>query len=208
MECPGCGAPLRPGSGVARCDYCGRETRVGPDPPPPAQRHEPASPAFRTDVRPPPAPPRMDWSHHERIFRGARRMAWIWALLGIGVAVVAVLPALRMMPGAGVVRGLTWDGKSTLRCAGNDSLSVEDKVVSLAGTAVIAGGNCDLTLTRCFITADVAIEAGGNATVHVEGGRIEGRTRSIDAEGNADVKVRGAEIVGRTRERGNAHIDR
>lgn len=100
----------------------------------------------------------------------------------------------------------TWDGKSPFTCGGNDSITINGVKANLSSTAISAGGNCSLTLASCDITAPIAIDAVGNATVTVTGGSLNGATNSVKASGNAKVNMTGTTVTGKTLATGIAKI--
>ena len=69
----------------------------------------------------------------------------------------------------------------------------------MTGTAVKAGGNCQLTLTGVNLTAGVGIDAGGNAKVVMTGGAITATTNSLVAGANAHVDCVGTKVTGKSK---------
>jgi hypothetical protein len=130
-------------------------------------------------------------------------------VVGIGLAGLA-LYVYRGIDSAGgggpAAVVMKWDGKSTLTCAGSDSLRVEGVRASLSGTAINASGNCHLTLVNVDVTAPTGVEAGGNAVVTVQGGSITSTVFAVHATVNAKVNVTGSRVTGRTQTTMNAKI--
>jgi hypothetical protein len=100
----------------------------------------------------------------------------------------------------------SWDGKSTFICDGNDSLTLSGVQATLSTTAIVASGNCKLTLEQMNITAPVVIEAGSNAKVSIKQSTLTGTTTSIDASGNSTVTSQESQISGPTKTSGLAKI--
>jgi hypothetical protein len=84
----------------------------------------------------------------------------------------------------------SWDGKSTFECKGNDVVALSGVKANVAGTAIRASANCQLTIVGVDITAATGIEASANAKVTMTGGSIKATTNSVVASGAA--KVTGA----------------
>jgi hypothetical protein len=99
-----------------------------------------------------------------------------------------------------------WDGKSPFSCGGTDSVTISGVKANLTDTAITAGGNCNLTLVGCDITAPTAIEANGNANVTITGGSLNGSTYAVEAGGLAKVKLTGTKVTGKTQSGGGAKI--
>lgn len=99
-----------------------------------------------------------------------------------------------------------WDGKTPFVCPPNGNVTLSGVTADLPGTAIKAGGNCTLVLEDMNITGDVAVDAGGNATVTITGGTLKGKKNSIVAGGNANVVVSGATVDGPTKKSGGATI--
>ncbi|MES2645059.1 MAG: hypothetical protein V4850_36570 [Myxococcota bacterium] len=108
---------------------------------------------------------------------------------------------------AAAAKAAAWDGTSTFVCPSTGPVVIEDVTANVTGTAIKASGNCDLTLEGVDITADIGIDAGGNATVTIKGGSIKGGTHSIKAGANATVVVNGATITGPTLKSANGAIE-
>ena len=100
-----------------------------------------------------------------------------------------------------------WDGKSEYTCMGNENVVLDGVTADLkSGTAITLLGNCHLTLKKCHITAPIAIDAGGNSQVTVEGGDIKGTDAAIKAGGLAKVTVNGAKVTGKVDKAGGATV--
>jgi hypothetical protein len=101
----------------------------------------------------------------------------------------------------------TWDGKSTFTCGGNDVVKIEKVTSKLTtGSAIDAAGNCKLELQNVNVSAPIAIHAGANAIVTVNGGSVEGTTYAVQALGNAQVKLSGTKVTGKNQALGGAKI--
>jgi hypothetical protein len=132
-----------------------------------------------------------------------------------------------------------WDGKRPIMCGGRQTLTLENVKATydpgaatniINESAITAGGDCQLTLINCDISAPVvvstggnahvvikgghlvgtkkvAIEAGGNATITVESGHIEGKQAAIGAGGSATVDVKdGVDLSGSVMQAGSAKV--
>jgi hypothetical protein len=126
--------------------------------------------------------------------------------IGLVTTIVVVLATLGGMWPVFKMTGCLpsfWDGKEPFVCTGNDDTRVSGvDARGLHGTAIVATGNCRLTLTDCHVRADTAIEASGNATVVLKGGSYDG---VISISGNATVNNASARVTGSTRVSGNGH---
>ncbi len=109
-------------------------------------------------------------------------------------------------PSATAKAAAAWDGKTPLSCGGNDVVVIDGVTAKLDGTAVTAGGNCKLTLTKVDITAPTGIQAGGNAIVTIAGGSITSTDLAISALGGAQVTMKGTKVTGKTERLGGAKI--
>jgi hypothetical protein len=152
----------------------------------PAPSHHPAPAAF--------APPRRS---------GAPVLPFLLPLVIVGGVLLATFhEQLSNLTGIGA-----WDGSEPLVCDGNDQLVVSGVKASFKdGTAVVARGNCHVTLKRCELDAAVGIQADGNAHVTVIGGAVRGKT-AIDASGNAVVDLlANAATTGAVHRTGSAQV--
>jgi hypothetical protein len=136
--------------------------------------------------------------------------AFGWGLgIGLLVFILAIGGATRFLltgSGASLLSGLVWDGKDTLVCGGNDSITVTGVNATLSGTAIEAGGNCHVKVIDSTLKAGTVVDAAGNADVSFQGGSIEGTT-AVDASGNAHVRFNGTKVTGPKRKSGNAKVD-
>jgi hypothetical protein len=117
-------------------------------------------------------------------------------VFGIGGAVIGgiLVPIFLLLTLAGKLTLLLWDEASTLRCVGNQSMTLQHKRVSLAkGPIVFAAGNCHLSLIDCEFEAPQVLEIGGNAHVSLRGGRLAGTT---SVAGNATLDIDGSHVAG------------
>jgi hypothetical protein len=99
-----------------------------------------------------------------------------------------------------------WDGKSTFECKANDAVTLTGVKANVAGTAIRASGNCQLTLTGVDITAGTGIDASGNAKVTMTGGAIKATTNSVVASASAKVTCTGTTVTGKSKQSGNAKV--
>jgi hypothetical protein len=85
-------------------------------------------------------------------------------------------------------REARWDGRTPLRCAGNDQMTVRGVNAALpSGAAIVATDNCVLTLEDVNVTAPIALQAQGNARVTVYRGSLHGSQLALVAMGTARV---------------------
>lgn len=128
-------------------------------------------------------------------------------LMGLGGYLLFAFTSGGTAGSAAAAKAAAWDGTSTFVCPSTGPVRIENVTATVTGTAIKASGNCDLTLEGVDITADIGIDAGGNATVLIRGGRVTGRTQSIQAGANATVVVDGATIAGPTKKSANGAIE-
>jgi hypothetical protein len=138
-------------------------------------------------------------------------LAVVGVVAAVGVAAF-VLRSSRppVLPATTVVTPAkqAWDGTSPLRCGAQQHLTVEGLNVSLPGvTAIVADGHCHLELVNVALAAEVGIEASGNATVTVTGGKLSGTRLAVRSLGNAHVELEGTAVTGKTERVGNGKID-
>lgn len=108
--------------------------------------------------------------------------------------------------GAKAAAAAAWDGKSTFDCKGNDAVTLTGVKANVAGTAIKASGNCQLTLTGIDITAGIGIEASANAKVTMTGGSITATTNSVVASAGAKVDLVGTKVSGKAKQSGGAKV--
>jgi hypothetical protein len=101
---------------------------------------------------------------------------------------------------------IKWDGTATLQCLGDQDLKFTGVTAKLTTTAVNAAGSCHVTLVNCDITAPITIEAGGNASVTLQGGSLNASGIAIEAMGNSQISVSGTKITGKTHASSGAKI--
>lgn len=99
-----------------------------------------------------------------------------------------------------------WDGKSTFECKGNDAIALTGIKANVAGTAIKATGNCQLTLVGVDITAATGIDASANAKVTMTGGSIKATTNSVVASAAAKVDCVGTTVTGKSKASNAAKI--
>lgn len=100
----------------------------------------------------------------------------------------------------------SWDGKSTFDCKGNDAVTLTGVKANVAGTAIKASANCQLTLVGVDLTAATGIEASGKAKVTMSGGSIKATTNSVVASGGSKVDCVGVAVTGKSKPSGGAKI--
>lgn len=106
----------------------------------------------------------------------------------------------------GLAATASWDGKMPLVCGGNQSLTVTGVTASSTGTTVTALANCSLTLVNVDLTGATAIQAGGNAVVRVQGGKVSGSAFAVQAIGASKVTLAGTKVTGKKEALGAATI--
>lgn len=85
----------------------------------------------------------------------------------------------------------------SIRCAGNQELTIEQRHIDLAGHAIEAHGNCRVQVLGAHVLADgIAILATGNATVIVDRSFIQGTEHAIKVTGNAVVNYQDSTVRG------------
>lgn len=102
-----------------------------------------------------------------------------------------------------------WDGSKPYECTGNADKRLKDlKLDNLAhDPAITATGNCKLVLENVDISAVRPLEAKGNASVKVIGGRLKGTSTAVTATGNSKVVIEGATLDGGIEKLGRATVD-
>jgi hypothetical protein len=110
-------------------------------------------------------------------------------------------------PAAGKAEVVAWDGKKGFSCGGSKHLRIEGTTAKLtSGTAIQAGGNCRLVLSKVTITAPTAIQALANGQVTVEGGSVTGKPTAAKALGNGKITFKGTKVTGKKQALGAAKI--
>jgi hypothetical protein len=120
--------------------------------------------------------------------------------IGSGAFFTIVIAAVMAYSFSGTVKGwvhvLMWGGDDTLTCGGNMVMKLEGKEVDLDGTAILAGGSCELTLKDCKFKGTTPLTIGGDAKVTIEGGSFTGSKKGISVGGAAKVTIKGATLEG------------
>jgi hypothetical protein len=211
--CAKCGAPLVPSNNLAaltvRCDYCGTEQPL-------------ADAAARRQQLYAEQAAAQQYAMQQQVMaqvtasvgsglRTGRRIGLIVTvvtLLIVGATVVPVV--LRAMSLTGF-SPFGWNGQQPLLCSGNDTVTLDGVTANLPGTTVVrAYGNCELTLSNSTLSGNVAVEAAGNAHVHLVNCRMTAASVGVMAGGNAQVVVGGGSLVGgvaAAQAQGNAHVE-
>jgi hypothetical protein len=98
---------------------------------------------------------------------------------------------------------IRWSGTEPFRCDGNDNVVLRDCASvsnTPAGNAVIAKGNCKVTLISCKIRGNPAIEVQDNAEVTMQGGELvsppDFAAYTVRMNQNAKLAIDGATVVG------------
>ncbi len=105
--------------------------------------------------------------------------------------------------------GGIWSGHAPFTCGGNASMELRGARASLPGQiAIIAEGNCALTLVDVEVSAETAVLARGNARVNVHGdSTLQGDRFAVEAQGNSEVNAYGATVLGGVDVKGNASFN-
>jgi hypothetical protein len=149
----------------------------------------------------------------------ASGMIWGWiigaVILGIlvlgGVGLAGYIYYVAKHGGGGTATSagggsVTWDGKSTFECKGNDQVTLSGIKANVSGTAIKASANCKLSLVGVNITAPTGIEATASAKVDMTGGSITSTTNAIVASNSADVSLVGTKVSGKVSKSGGAKV--
>ena len=120
-------------------------------------------------------------------------------LLGLGGYIFARWRAGAFGAAGAAPREAHWDGRTRLRCAGNEQIMVRGVTAVLpSGAAIVATDNCVLTMEDVNVTAPIALQAQGNARVTVYRGSLHGSEVALVAMGTARVTLWGTTINGGT----------
>lgn len=130
-------------------------------------------------------------------------------LLGIGlVGYIAYKGAFAGLAPPDKLVGTSWDGASTLVCAGHDDMYVSNVTTKLAqGPAISASEHCTIHLDNVDVTAPTALDIEGNAHVIMTGGRLSGSDAAIDGRGNGTIDLTGTKLEGPTRKTQNVTVN-
>ena len=210
IECQNCGAPLdvKVRDKIVSCRYCKRQNRVNqtrtiaqqtPQGWQPPQRWVPPQhfPAPSVEIQ-------FDSSG---VARGARTgciagLAGIIVLIGASVAMF-VMMADGSGASSGGLSGLSkltgvagWDGKSTLRCGTNESLTIENKIANVPdGPVVEAGTNCKLTIINSTLNGQTGVAGDMNLTVTMKRSTIQATQTGISTRMNSKIFLRDKSTV-------------
>lgn len=210
LQCANCGAPLKAIASrrTIDCAYCGRTNVVG------------SMTTLSMQVPPGWTPP-PTWtppSHFPeesvplayKPAQGAAVAVIVLALVGGIAAAGGVVFAVSGGRGSPALRREAWDGRSTLICNGNDTLTIRNKTADMGSQpAVVVNGACRLTLINCRVKGQPGIIANGPARVTVTGGSITGVSTAVIATDGATVEMRGgARLVGQVMESGGGRVIR
>jgi hypothetical protein len=149
----------------------------------------------------------------------ASGMIWGWIIgavilvlmvltgVGFGIYIYASAKDASSAPAAkAAAAAAKWDGKSTFECKANDAVALNGVKATVAGTAIKASGNCQLTLVGVDISAATGIEASGNAKVTMTGGSIKATSNSVVASAAAKVDCVGTTVTGKSKASGAAKV--
>ena len=96
-----------------------------------------------------------------------------------------------------------WDQKSTLTCTGLNHMYLKDVTANVTfSPAIEATGGCVLILENVSITAPIALEATGGATVNGRGGTLKGSEAAVTVSGAAIVTFEGVTLDGKVTKSG------
>jgi hypothetical protein len=110
----------------------------------------------------------------------------------VGQALSAVNGAIDLAKGT---QGAAPGDKLPVVCNGNDNVQIMGKTLASVGVPVIAQGDCTLRLIGCAVSGSIAINAGGNAKVFVEGGSLAGKMSAVVLFGNSQLDVSGGTVL-------------
>lgn len=197
VACSKCGAPLEPEDGASsvRCQYCGTLTTIERAPPPQQVVIVNAPPPQVTFGGSGPDVTSVAVKTAATTTGCSAVMSLVIGGFVMVVVAVAVLVPLMSAGVVGSMPGLGWDGSTPLVCSGNDHTSASDVTARLAGeVAIEAGGNCHVELEGVDLDADQVLWVSGNAHVTVRNSTL--RTRQpIRVEGNGDVELRNSTVI-------------
>lgn len=172
LACSNCGAPLdiEPAARTAKCRYCKATSRT--------EALETVAPTTPPGWRPPPVwvPPAHAPAESVPLQYSADA-GWTVAKVVLALTLLGLVPAIGALvvsgARAGSLAGPAWDGSTPLLCSGNDVRSFSDlHAPFVPGAAIVASGNCQVTLTSCDIQAGAPIIATGKARVRLVGGTL------------------------------------
>lgn len=140
---------------------------------------------------------------------GGCAIAAIVVAIGLLVVLIGGFVALRYFV-KNVTEGnavFTTDGSMPVVCTGNQSVRLKGVQMRFPdAAAVVASGNCHVTLENVTIEAGTGILASANAHVKVEGGSVTGTDAAVIASANAHVSFSGTTVKGPVQASGNAKV--
>lgn len=95
-----------------------------------------------------------------------------------------------------------------ISCASNDDLTVRNRRIKARGVAVLAQGNCDLTLVNCTIEGKVGVKLQGNADVNLRNCVVKGRKLAALVQGNGTLNAANTVFHGRVSVQGNGDFEK
>jgi hypothetical protein len=172
VACSNCGAPLdiEAGQRTAKCRYCKATSRT--------DALATVAPTTPPGWRPPPVwvPPAHAPAESVPLQYSADAGKTVAKII-LFTTILGVIPALAFTlssgTGAASLTAPAWDGSSVLLCSGDDVRSFSNlHAPFVPAAAIVASGNCQVTLTSCDIQAGAPIIASGKARVRLVGGTI------------------------------------
>ncbi len=126
-----------------------------------------------------------------------RRIALYVSCILAFCCLTALLIYLAKNSGDGVSGALSWDGKSDLTCTGDQTLTISNRTIISGSASIRASGNCQIRFTNTILmtSAHIAIALEEDASLEMNGGRLEGKT-VIMAEDDAQVMLTGVALSG------------
>ncbi len=126
----------------------------------------------------------------------------------------AISTLLLLLPAASCKKHGRLDRNDKLVCDANNAgtllpskLILDEAQAEEWGSAFEASGNCDATISNPeFRSPLVALVAGGNSRLIIEGGVLEGGKHAIVVSGNATVEIRGTVVLGKIKKSGHAKV--
>ena len=200
VECSNCGAPLdvRSRAVFTKCSYCGVSSRVRS-----LQTLAMESPSHWQPPRewsPPPHVKTPSGAPLPYKPRSGSGLGCVITMITLGTALIPLvftLKSLGLISPASVPAALGgWDGESPFECGANDTVELKGHTVVFDGrTAFTAGGNCDLRIVECDVTAYTGVEAGGNRGVTIEDSVFRTVGPAIVANGNRRVEIVNSRLI-------------
>lgn len=171
LECRNCGAPLdiEEGKQTAKCRYCKASSRT--------DSLRTVAPTTPPNWRPPPVwlpPPHMVAPSVPLPYSSDPQRAILATTIGVmGLFFALAIGAVLLGSGRGSRGATTWNGTALLYCTDNEKLSFSDVHTTLAeGATIVATGHCEITLTRCNLSAPSPITVMEHGRIRIVGGEV------------------------------------